>query len=238
MKKFKILSTILNAFFPVTCVSCGDIISEGDNLCDFCHEMLKMCNPIKRCIKCGLEKGNCDCKKYVYHFEGCVAPFYNNGVARKSVYNFKFRRKTANSDFLASSISLTVRNEFREIKFDGVCYVPLATKKLMKRGFNQSRILAKKISEILGLPLLDNALIADFSTTSQHQLSFKDRFKNVKGLYKWNYKIPGRTLLLIDDIKTTGATLDECAKQLLLSGADSVYCAVALITDNKNERIC
>ena len=64
-------------------------------------------------------------------------------------------------------------------------------------------------------------------------MDVKERFKNVKGMYKTNYKVTGKTILLVDDIKTTGASFDECAKQLLLAGADNVYCVSAVGSKTK-----
>ncbi|MEE1238890.1 MAG: hypothetical protein UHO61_03080, partial [Acutalibacteraceae bacterium] len=101
--------------------------------------------------------------------------------------------------------------------------------RFLKRGFNQSRVLAEKIAEILGIPIADE-LVCLKNGKRQHDLFGKERFENVKGRYKAKTGTKGKMLLLVDDIKTTGATLNECAKQLCLSGADGVYCVTALIS--------
>ena len=107
---------------------------------------------------------------------------------------------------------------------------------MLNRGFNQSKILAEKIGEKLNLPVLD-ILYRNKSKTDQHDIKNpKERFKNVEGLYGAKGKVNGKNILLVDDIKTTGATLNECAKQLILSGADNVYCVTGLISDRRKEK--
>lgn len=231
MNSFK--AQIKSVFHPKTCSGCGAIIDEGEALCDYCHEMLVRCDPLKRCIKCGLNRADCRCNRHIFHFNGCVAPFVNTGVAQKAVYSFKFARKMIIGEFLAEQMALCVKNEYRDIKFDGVCFVPMLKRKQLRHGFNQSRVLAEKIADLLGLPLY-NLLVCLKYAPSQHGLKAKERFLNVKGMYRASVQAKGKTLLLVDDIKTTGATLDECAKQLLLSGAAGVYCVTALITGGKN----
>lgn len=224
---------VKTVFHPKTCAGCGAIIDEGEALCDYCREMLVRCDPLKRCLKCGLDKNKCECRFRVFHFNACVAPFVNKGVAQNAVYSFKFTRKMSCGDFLAQQMAFCVKNELRDVKFDGVCYVPMLKRKRLKRGFNQSHVLAEKIAEMLKLPIF-NLLKCVKSGPSQHDLLLKERFLNVRGKYSAVGQANGKTLLLVDDIKTTGATLDECAKQLLLSGAAGVYCVTALISQGKS----
>lgn len=232
----RILSVLKSAFFPKTCAGCGEIIHENEELCDYCNEMLARCNPLKRCIRCGQDKKNCECSLRVFRFDGCIAPFYNTDVAKRIVYSFKFRRKMTCGKFLTQQMALAVQNEYRAIRFDGITFVPMPSRKQRRRGFNQSAVLAAGISEIIGIPLLDT-LVCTHSGTIQHDLSLKERFQNVKGLYRAAGAVRGKTLLLVDDIKTTGATLDECAGQLLKAGAQSVYCVTALMSEKKKRKM-
>lgn len=224
-----LINLIKEAFFPMTCAACGEVTEGGEPLCDFCREMLKPFNPIKRCVRCGNEESDCECKYRVFHFDGLIAPFKNKDTARLGVYSFKFRRKMSNADYFAKQMAFCVKNEYRDIRFDAVTFVPMHKRRFLKRGFNQSRVLAEKIADALALPLEDT-LVALKAGKRQHDLFGKERVQNVKGRYKAKGILRGKTLLLVDDIKTTGATLDECAKQLYLRGADSVYCVTALIS--------
>lgn len=232
----KVLISLINqAFFPKTCAACGEITSDGEPLCDYCRETLVRFDPIKRCVRCGMEKPECDCRYRVFHFDGLIAPFENKDTARRGFYAFKFRRKMSNADYFAEQMALCVKNEYRDIQFDAVTFVPMHRLRFLKRGFNQSRLLAEKIADILGLPLADT-LVCLKSGKRQHDLFGKERFENVKDLYAAKGSVKGKTLLLVDDIKTTGATLDECAKQLFAAGADGVYCVTALITRHRKKR--
>lgn len=229
-----LINFIKEAFFPITCAACGEVTEGGEPLCDYCREMLKPINPIKRCISCGIEKPDCDCKYRVFHFDGLIAPFENKDTAKLGVYSFKFGKRLSNADYFAKQMAFCVKNEYRDIHFDAVTFVPMHRCRLLKRGFNQSRVLAEIIAEILEIPLEDT-LVCLKNGKRQHDLFGKDRLENVKERYKARVGVKGKTLLLVDDIKTTGATLDECTKQLYLKGADGVYCVTALIsTRDKN----
>lgn len=225
----------LDVLYPKQCVCCGDIIADGEELCDSCIRAIERIDPLKRCNKCGLVKKSCQCKIYAYHFEGTIAPFWNRGIAQQGIYSFKFRRKAHYGMFFAREMAKTVKNEFRDIKFDAVCYVPSAAGSFFKRGFNQSRILAQGVSKILDIPLVDGSIKCKFGFGIQHKLGRYKRFKNVRHKYYYNRSVSGllkdKTVLLVDDIKTTGATLDECSRQLLFSGASRVFCVTALITE-------
>ena len=230
MKIFKIIINFVISFiFPNTCINCDDIIDEGEYFCEYCNQTLDRIDYDKQCVKCCLPKKNCDCKKKVFSFEGVIAPFYNRNGAQKAMYEYKFRGKRYISKFFAEQIALAIKYVWYGLKFDGVCYVPLSKNSYKKRGFNQSKEIAKIISQILNVPILDGQLGCINKRNSQHSMSGSEREKNVKGVYFSKKPISGK-ILLIDDIKTTGFTLEECSKQLLSAGADSVYCAVGLIT--------
>lgn len=232
----QIFNALLNAFFPNVCISCGKIIEDNEYLCDYCHEKLPSIDFTKNCIRCGLPKNKCECNNRVFYFNGTVAPFYNKESAQSAMYKFKFSRATNNAKFFSEQMALTIKNVYRDVKFDGVTYVPLTLRRYLKRGFNQSALLAKQISNFLDLPYLDGLLYRKKNKIEQHKINdIKERFKNVEGLYGGKYKIKGN-ILLVDDIKTTGATLNECAKQLILNGADNVYCITGLITYNRKDK--
>jgi len=224
---------LLSVLFPSTCASCGEIIDDGECFCDYCFEMLDNCHSDKLCIKCGLTKKSCDCKRRVFYFNGCVAPFFNNGTAKEAMYAFKFRKKEYVSEFFASQMALFVKQCFSDIEFDLITFVPLHKLRELRRGYNQSYLLAKRISEILDIPLYQDILGAKFKRRSQHRTVLKNRYENVKDKYYCKRNVNGKIILLVDDIKTTGATLNECSKELMRFGANKVYCITGLITDNK-----
>ncbi len=223
----------INYIYPSKCLSCGEIVRKNEFLCDYCNFMLPIIDPQKRCTKCGLIKGNCDCKHLVYHFEGLTAPFFNEDVARRILYKFKFNKKQHYAKFFAQKMALCVVTDFKDIKFDGICFVPMSFKAKLRRGYNQSEDLAAELSEILNLPLFYDALAVKGRRKVQHYLKSKARFKNIRNRFKGKKNLKGKTILLVDDIKTTGATLDECARQLMFAGAYHVYCVTAIAVGKK-----
>jgi len=226
----KAFKSVINALFPNKCVSCGCIIEEGEYLCEYCLEMMEPVDLFKICTRCGLSKKNCQCKNRVFHFGGSVAPFENKELAQQAMYRYKFKRTPTGAKFFAQEMAKAVSLVYNGVAFDGIAYVPMHPLKQLKRGFNQSEQLALELSGILKLRVYDRLLSCKFRKKSQHDFLLKERFENIKGMYHANYKIKGKTILLVDDIKTTGASFDECAKQLLLAGADNVYCISGLIT--------
>lgn len=236
--KIPLFRVILSAFFPNACMSCGDIIPEDEQLCDYCFCMIDRTELDKFCLKCGSLKKFCDCKKRVFHFDFAISPFYNTGVAKRMMYKFKFRRKEYIGKFFARYMALSVKQYFVDVDFDNIVYVPAENKTIRKRGYNQSKVLAEGISEIINVPLYENALLCRHKKYIQHKLALKYRFENVKDIYYSNKSLNGKNVLLVDDIKTSGATLDACAKALYAAGADRVYCVTGLVTQRflKKER--
>lgn len=115
---------------------------------------------------------------------------------------------------------------------DYVCAVPLTAAKLQKRGYNQSELLARRVCDELLLEYAE-LIFKVKDTLNQHNLSKQDRLSNLNSAFSVNgeYDLDGKTVLLCDDIKTTGTTLKECSDVLLNSGAKDVYCLCAAVTD-------
>lgn len=236
MKFIKFLiNSLLDAVFPNKCVGCGAIIDKDYGLCEYCNEYISKTVTDNRCRVCGCKKKDCQCRYRVFHFIACTAPFYNEDIARQVVYAFKFRKRQEFGDFLAQRMALSVKSDFHDVDFNALVYVPMPFKKELKRGYNQSRELAVRLSKILNIPLVENAIGCNEKRYSQHKVRAKHRFENVKGAFYPNLSLKGRQVLLVDDIKTTGATLDECAKSLLKAGAEEVYCVTALISKSKKK---
>ncbi len=221
---------LITALFPNTCASCGTIIDEEEFLCDYCMCMLEQCAKDRLCLRCGLPKKECRCKYDVYSFDGAVAPFYRNTAAKNAMYEFKFRRNLRIARYFAERMALSVKQYYSDIKFDVICCVPMSRKAKNKRGFNQSAMLAEELAKILKLPFCKNLLLGKVKKRPQYKLSTKERRENVKGVFYSAKRLDGQVVLLVDDIKTTGATLSECAKVLLTIGADKVYCVTGLIS--------
>lgn len=229
----KLLNSLLQIIFPNTCVTCNSISPEGEYFCDFCYEMLPQTGRDNLCRKCGLDEKSCNCKYNVYYFDGCVAPFYTTDTAKEAMYKYKFNKNERIAGFFAEKMVTAVKQSFNGINFDLVTYVPMTEREKIKRGYNQSEILARKISKIMDKPFAKGLIKCNEKKEKQHNLNYKERLKNVAGVYFCKENLSGKCILLVDDIKTTGATLSECSKQLLKCGASSVYCVTGLVSKSK-----
>ncbi len=218
-----LIDAIIDSLYPKRCASCQKITSDGGVLCFGCAEKLERVKT-PACIACGNSLKDCECDTFIYHFDGVVAPFKNKGVAKDMVYRFKFNKDYSTVDYIVENMSKSVVDCYCDINFDFISFVPK-----MKREFNQCKVLAKRLAAALNVPVRPNTLIKIKENQVQHNLSLNERFCNVQGAYRAREKIKGQTILLLDDIKTTGATLNECAKELKFSGAEKVYCVTALI---------
>jgi competence protein ComFC len=152
-----------------------------------------------------------------HFFSRIIAFGIYESVLAEAVHQFKFRglKRFARplGDFIAG-LDLP--------SADGIVPVPMTVKGLRQRGFNQSLLLACRISKRKGIPVLPNALLKQRETVSQLGLSAVERKKNLKNAFVVKDKVQGRELLLIDDVVTTGATVEECSKALMRAGAGSV----------------
>ncbi|MBO5020298.1 MAG: ComF family protein [Clostridia bacterium] len=227
---------LMTVLFPNTCIGCGNIIDENEFLCDYCAEMIERYNFDKFCIKCGNYKSLCRCSKQVFYFDGCVAPFKYTGIARRCMHSFKFRHKENISLYFAEQMALAVKQCYYDVNFDVVCCLPIERLKGMRRGYNQTEILGMKIAKILNLPFCNNALGFKGRKKIQHKTPLNERFKNVKDIFYPKISFKDKNILLVDDIKTTGATLSECAKVLLESGCNKVYCVTGLAVERKKRK--
>lgn len=224
------LSAFLKALFPCRCAACGELIDGEDFLCEYCHEMIEVCPVDKLCLKCGNLKKNCACSKKIFYFERAAAPFLNKGIARLAMHRYKFRRREQLADFFSKHMALCFKQTMSDIKIDFVCSVPMRKIERFRRGYDHSGLLAEQVAGLLDLRFKKELLRCHKKKRPQHQTDFKERFDNVKGIYYTESRLNGQNVLLVDDIKTTGATLSECAHVLLKAGAGSVYCITGLTT--------
>lgn len=221
------LKYILWLFFPKRCAVCGKIIERNKDLCKNCDDAIERIE--KSCLVCGAPLKHCECKRFVYRFKGCVAPFYKGENSMRMLYRFKLHGKLDSTDFLAESIYKKVKEYFRDEKFDIVTAVPMSVFKRIGKGYNHSEVIAKALARKMGIKF-EMLLNKKPFCKSQHSRKRDERFENVKGMFTPKGETHYKKVLLVDDIKTTGATLNECTKELLFAGAEEVYCAVAIVS--------
>lgn len=224
---------LLCAFFPRRCVYCGKLIVPERTVCEDCAANLpRIAAPV--CPYCGYAKADCTCKQKKLKFDAICAPFYYEKAIERAVHRFKFEDKDFLARPFAQEIALAIHRDFAQQPFDVVTFIPFTKRQARSRAFNPSELLARETAKVLALPCVP-LLEKLFETETQHRLSQAARTGNVFGVYevKDAAAVQGKRVLLIDDIKTTGATLSECAKVLKLAGASSVHAAVFAVAKKK-----
>ncbi len=237
---FKILKHLykifLSSLYPNMCIGCREIIEEETHLCSYCEKHIEKLDSKKLCLICGNEKDDCVCNFKIFHFQNLLCVFRNEGIAKRAYYAYKFGRRMQYADYFAQKMSELVLEKYKDIKFDYICSVPTSKSSLMWRGFDHSGLLCRKMSEILDIPILENVIQCGKFHKKQHDSSLSERFKNIKGKYFYKTRINCSSVLLVDDIRTSSATLDECSRVLMFAGADKVFCVTALTTMSKSKK--
>lgn len=230
MKALKVLERI---FFPEKCAVCGETLKINENFCLCCGtEESKL--SYNTCEHCGAEKDDCNCHSEttapLRHITGV---FLYGGLIQNKLLNFKFGGKRELYKFFGDCLSERVAVTFAKADFDVVTFVPSSENTLEERGYNQCELLSKRVAEKLFIPC-EELLIKNTETKKQHTLTAKERMTNIKNSIslKENAGVKEKTVLLCDDIKTTGSTLKECTDVLMNAGAKDVYCATVAITSN------
>lgn len=237
----KIYEHTMQTLFPERCASCGttlETVKEASHarfLCAECEKNLLFRTP-PFCEFCYQSIDRCNCRKKYHAIDGFTAPFYYYGSAKNAMMSLKFSNNIGASKFFSNAMKASIETDFFGIDFDILTCVPSTRMSLIKRGYNQSQVLA----ENMGLEIFHdyNLLGKRNDTAVQHeQKAAMLREKNIENAYflRKNRAVIGKTILLIDDIYTTGSTCDACARALKLAGARAVYVACATRTLNKNK---
>lgn len=181
-----------------------------------------------KCIICGIEgfRGICSrCKsdiKRVQEQEEIIAYGYYGGVLKKLILNLKYHKSFIAGEVLADFLCQIIRE--KHLSIDYICYVPISKKSLKKRGFNQCRVIAKNMSIALDIPIID-CLVKVKETKEQKLLGKEERAKNILNAFtiKNKEKLFRKNILLIDDVYTTGATINECKKNIEKCNINKIY---------------
>jgi competence protein ComFC len=193
--------------YEYKCELCGEYLEEGD-ICEKCKNKIKLCKfPVV------LNKNNYNVK--------CYNVSYYSGDITKLILNFKYKSNFRCGDILADFMIELIERE--NIRFDVVTFVPMTKSALSKRGYNQSKILAKIIGKKFGLPVID-CIEKVKETKDQIGLGSEERWMNVSKSFKLksNKDIIKKCILLVDDVFTTGATTFFCSGEMLEKGAKKV----------------
>jgi len=222
----------INLLYPLHCASCKKPLeAENDSaVCGHCIGLIKP-NPAPYCVYCGRSIDTAgaactDCTKNRPAFSKTYSACLYEDVLKELILQFKYKGKLALSGCLSGLISdFLYDNQDILEGVDMITFVPIGLDRMVKRGFNQSKVLAKHLSDSYGIPMVD-CIEKKVSTKNQNELSRQERLSNLKGAFraKAAVNLKGLTILVVDDVMTTGATLNECAIALLQAGAANVRC--------------
>lgn len=220
----------LRVIYPAHCPVCDRILRfNGGKICAACyHQLTYIKEP--RCKKCGkqiekYEEEYCfDCAGQSHVYTKGLALLLNSGAGKRSVYAIKYRHKREYVDFYTDELLQRYGKEIASWGAQMLVPVPLHRKKELQRGFNQAAVIAASLGKKLRLPVEKRALRRIVNTRPQKELDNRWRKKNLEKAFIVSKNVVKlKKVILIDDIYTTGSTIDACAKVLLQAGAQEVF---------------
>ena len=205
----KIFKSIIDLIFPPWCISCGDILPvKRFIICANCYSKLDLIS--------GDQKNVFVKRIEIKHFDHIYIKFHFSELFQKLMHFFKYEGFLEIADYFSNSILESI-----EHKYDVITCVPLHISKKRERGFNQSEILSSKVCNLMGIEQVI-ALERNRYTTSQTKLSRQKRKENMSDAFNIITDVENKSVLIIDDVITTGSTLNECARVLKKAGAKRV----------------
>ena len=232
-----VFQILLDIVYPQFCAVCGRKTSgaHGRPVCPAC---LKLTTPLAAplCQRCGMPlrqltdataAGCRNCRRVRLFFDRAISVFEYNPVMKIIIHQLKYRRKTALADPLAERMTGFLANHLPLARIDMVTCVPLHPRRRRTRGFNQSHLLGKHMADRLNLPYQESVLRRIRQSKVQAVSSYEQRRDNIADAFRLSdpQAVSGKTVLLVDDVLTTGATLNECSRVLKAAGATHVFVA-------------
>jgi ComF family protein len=227
----QLFTALLDVLLPPLCHICHSFIPDANELhiCPACREKLPLVSsPL--CPLCGIPFAGTGgdhrcgaCLANPPHFDTARAHFLYEGPIRELIHTFKYNRLT----HLRKPLALLALAEAGDVMNHApqlIVPVPLHRSRLRERGFNQAVLIGQTLSRRLSLPMQPDALARTRQTEPQIELSAAERRQNVKGAFSVRKPdlVAGKRILLVDDVMTTGSTMDECARELKKAGAGMV----------------
>ena len=203
------MNIILDLIYPNVCGLCNEICKNS--ICEKCEGILK------RLTSFNIVRYNN--KEFSTHIFFCIY----DGIIREKILEYKFKNKAYLYKFFSEIITKNEKEYNFFEKYDIITSVPIHRKRKLQRGYNQTELIAKKITRGYKEITYLNTLKKIKHTSPQSALSRTQREKNIKNVYKiLNVSVKGKKILLFDDIYTTGATVNECSRVLRCAGAKEV----------------
>lgn len=231
---------LLSVLFPRRCPVCEEIVSpRGALICPDCERKLHFLTE-PTCQICGREiladdEELCEsCKRHRFLFKRSIALVGYDDVAARSISRIKYTGAREFLDYYGREAVRRRGEELRRMQIDAIVPVPVHPSRKRKRGYNQATVLAEVMGAELGLPVYEAALYRRKKTAASKELNAAERLKNLMSAF-YAGPIPQdlRRVLLVDDIFTTGATMESCTRTLLAAGVEEVYCFALAIRSER-----
>ena len=224
-----ITEEIVSLVFPRRCPVCDEILLTGKYICETCRKKIKFIKePV--CKKCGktIEQerqeycGDCTRKKHFF-VQGKAVFEYREEI-KKSMYRFKYSNKREYAEFYAREAVRLYGDWIRRREIEAIVPIPMYGWKKRRRGYNQAEVFADRLGQLLNLPVERHLVKRIRNTRPQKELNDIQRKENLKKAFKIVQSIVEyRKILLVDDIFTTGSTMDAVAEVLLDAGVKEIY---------------
>lgn len=220
---------IIKLLWPEICPFCGRVYQKG--ICPACKEKIKKLKVIQPfCMRCGkpvrrIEQEYCnDCISSKHYFDRGRALWIHKNPVSNSIYQFKYHNQRVFGKYYAEEMRKEFYSVICEWNPDLIIPIPLHSKRKRKRGYNQSLIIAEELGRLCTIPFDETVLQRVRYTDPQKKLDHSTRKKNLQNAFKVVKRLVGiKVVLLIDDIYTTGNTIDEAAKKLKEAGVEKVF---------------
>ncbi len=239
------IALLKNFFFPPECVFCEKILEINTPflICDKCKDSLSFLSNRLCCERCGKLIVSYGKRQLCYfcaegkshYFDRIVSVFEYTDDIRGSIVRYKLSSTEGYSMTYADFLYELFQKSYPDESFDFICCAPPHTKKARNKGTDRLNLLCRTLSSKINIPFKKGVLVKVRETQKQTGLSYIERLSNLKGAIATSFpeKVVGKTVLLIDDVCTTRATITECARALKAAGAKRV-CAMTIATTVKN----
>lgn len=227
----KVLKSLFSLFYPETCLTCENHLVENEFLlCSYCRHQLPetdFCDTPNNAVEKTFEGR-------VQIEAGTALLYYRKkGITKKLIQQLKYKGRQEVGSFFAKWMGQQFRASKRFTTIDGIVMVPLHSKRMKERGYNQLTIFAEELSEELGIPIFKEVLVKIGESSSQTKKNRFNRFESVNERFFLNNEetLRGKHILLIDDVLTTGATLEACSNEILKTPNVKISIATMVVAD-------
>lgn len=225
---------LLHILYPKRCPICDRVLytpffAEDYPICDSCRESVEYAaEPV--CKKCGKPltdpRGEycADCTRHTHSFTQGKALWVHKGCVKTSIYRLKYSNRREYGKSYAQELARQYGRWIRHKDVQAIIPIPLHRKRQRQRGYNQAELIARELGRLLGLPVCAKLLVRSMDTRPQKELDDKERRANLKKAFRVNKDTAGlERVLLVDDIYTTGSTMDGAAEVLKRAGIREIY---------------